>query len=116
MLKTSSLQLCNDVLKHLSFQFLLRQRQFPSSHPVHKDRMIFQNQTIQTHMGNIQPNGLSHIVLNLLHSLTRQRINQINGDVVKTSQFQTVDIFINILLQMTAPNLFQHFVIKSLHT
>ena len=57
-------------------------------------------------MGNIQPNGLSHIFLDLLHGLTRQCIDQIDGDIVKTSQFQTIDIFINFLLQMTAPNLF----------
>ena len=100
---------------YLSFQFLLRQRQFPSSHTIHKDRVIFQYQAIETHVGNIQPNGLNHIVLNLLHSLTRQCINQVNRDIVKTSQLQAVDIFINILLQMTAPNLFQHLVIKCLH-
>ena len=115
MLKASSLQLLNDVFKHLCFELLFGQRELASSHAIHKDCVIFQNQAIEAHVGNIEGKSLSDILFDLVHGLRRKCINEVDRNIVKTSQLQTVDIVINVLLLVASTNLLEQAIIKSLH-
>jgi fructose-bisphosphate aldolase class II len=57
-------------------------------------------------MGNIKGQGLSYIVHHLVHGLARQGIDQIDGDIVKTSCFETVDAFIDLALTAAVRKVF----------
>ena len=83
--------------------------------PIHKDSMIFQNQAIEAEMRNIKGQGLGYIVHHLVHGLTRQGINQIDGDIVKTSGLEAVNGFINLAFIVAATDPFQHLVVKGLN-
>ena len=115
MIKTSLFQLRYNVVKHLRFQVFLGQRQLPTPHPIHKNRMIFQNQAVQTHVGNVQGNSLGNIDFHIFHSLLGQGINQIDRDIVKTSFFEIDNILIDVPFRVTAANLLEHAVIEGLY-
>ena len=66
-------------------------------------------------MGNIESKSLSDIFLDLFHSLRRKRIDEVDRNIVKTSQLQTIDIVIDILLLMAPTNLFEQAIIKGLY-
>ena len=66
-------------------------------------------------MGNVEGKSLSDILFDLVHGLRRKRINEVDRNIVKTSQLQTVDIVINILLLMAPTNLLEQTIIKGLH-
>ena len=50
--------------------------------------------------------ALATFSLDLLHGLRRKRIDEVDRNIVKTSQLQTIDIVIDILLLMAPTNLF----------
>ena len=54
-------------------------------------------------MRNVEGKSLSDIFLDLLHGLRRKRIDEVDRNIVKTSQLQTIDIVIDILLLMLRP-------------
>ena len=66
-------------------------------------------------MGNIKGKSLSDIFLDLLHGLRRKGIDEVDRNIVKTSQLQTIDIVIDILLLMAPTNLFEQAIIKGLY-
>ena len=67
-------------------------------------------------MGNVQVDRLGNIFLDLVHSLTRQSIDQVDGNIVKSCLLEVADIVIDILLLVTPSDPFQHLVIKGLDT
>ena len=67
-------------------------------------------------MRNVEGKSLSDIFLDLLHSLRRKGIDEVDRNIVKTSQLQTIDIVIDILLLMAPTNLFEQAIIKGLYT
>ena len=56
-------------------------------------------------MGNVESKSLSDIFLDLRHGLRRKGIDEVDRNIVKTSQLQTIDIVIDILLLMAPTNL-----------
>ena len=66
-------------------------------------------------MGNVKGKSLRDIFLDLLHGLRRKCINEVDRNIVKTSQLQTIDIVINVLLLVAPTNLLEQAIIKSLH-
>ena len=66
-------------------------------------------------MGNVQIDRLSDIFLDLVHGLTGQSIDQVNGNIVKANLLEVADIVIDILLLVAPPNLLQHLIIKGLN-
>ena len=66
-------------------------------------------------MGNVKGKSLRDIFLDLLHGLRRKRIDEVDRNIVKTSQLQTVDIVINVLLLVASTNLLEQAIIKGLH-
>ena len=57
-------------------------------------------------MGDVQVDRLGDIFLDLFHGLTRQGIDQIDGNIIKASLLEVADIVIDILLLMAPTNLF----------
>ena len=115
MLKAMFFQFSQDIVKHLRFDIFPWKMEPASFLSVHKYRMILQNQTIKTEMGNIKGQGLGYIVHHLVHGLTRQGINQIDGDIMKTSGLEAVNGFINLAFIVAATDAFQHLVVKGLN-
>ena len=66
-------------------------------------------------MGNVEGKSLRDILFDLLHGLRRKGINEVDRNIVKTSQLQTVDIVINVLLLVAPTNLLEQAIIKGLH-
>jgi len=77
--------------------------------------VILQNQAIKTHVGNVKGKSLSDILFDLVHGLRWKRINEVDRNIVKTSQLQTVDIVINVLLLVASTDLLEQAIIKGLH-
>ena len=115
MLKAMFFQFRQDIVKHLGFDIFSRKMEPATFLPIHKDSMIFQNQAIKAEMRNIKGQGLGYIVHHLVHGLTRQGINQIDGDIVKTSGLEAVNGFINLAFIVAATDPFQHLVVKGLN-
>ena len=67
-------------------------------------------------MGDVQVDRLGDIFLDLVHGLTRESIDQIDGNIVKSCLLEVADIVIDILLLVTPTDLFQHLVVKGLDT
>ena len=79
----------------------------PQSHTIHKDRVSSPESSYRDSYGGIsEGKSLSDIFLDLLHGLRRKGIDEVDRNIVKTSQLQTIDIVIDILLLMAPTNLF----------